>query len=190
MKDLVVRSDKLNEKAKLLLATFPFQHLAEKHFGNITYTGSYVFNLMIDADIDSNIILNPIDKTKIMAFANDLTEIKECRKVILYNRTYEETPYFIINVERFVFEDETWTLTFFIQETDFQGAIQRNSEIASKLNTEYRDTILMLKNWRLNDDLKVDIPSVFVYEAVIDYGIHDLESFKKFVLTRKPNLVL
>jgi hypothetical protein len=190
MNDLVKISNELNTKTKLLLETFPFQKLAEKHFGNITYTGSFAFNLMIDPDIDSNILLNPLDKSKIMAFANDLTEIQECRKVILYNRLHEEIPYFIINVERFVFENETWTLTFFIQETDFQGAIPRNDEIMNKITPENRKIILELKDWRVKQNLKADIPSVYVYDAVFDNEIKDIESFKKFAILRKPELKL
>lgn len=190
MYDLVKISDVLNTKAKLLLETFPFRQLAEKYFGNITYTGSYVFNLMVDADIDSNIILKPLDKTKIMAFANDLTDIKECRKVILYNRLYEDVPYFVINVERFVFENESWTLTFFIQKMDFQGAIPRNEEIKNKITPENREIILELKNWRVRQNLKADVPSVYVYDAVLDNEIKDIESFKKFVKSKKPELIL
>jgi len=188
MNELSTYSDELNEKAKHLIETFPFKQLAETHFGNLTYTGSYVFNLMIDADIDSNIILNPLDKSKIMAFANDLTEIKECRKVILYNRLYEDTPYFIINVERFVFEGETWTLTFFIEEKDFQGAIDRNKEIQSLLTPENRKIILELKNWRVKQNLKAEIPSVFVYDGVFKNGVTNLDSFKNYIISIKPEL--
>ncbi|OGC77110.1 hypothetical protein A2619_00280 [candidate division WWE3 bacterium RIFOXYD1_FULL_39_9] len=183
-------SDDLFTKAKLLVDTFPFRKLAEKHFGNITYTGSAVFNLMVDPDIDSNIILNPMDKSKIIAFANDLTDIKECRKVILYNRIYEDVPYFVINIERFTFEGETWVLTFFIQENDFQGAIKRNAELLNKVTPENRKIILDIKNWRLQNNLKADIPSVYVYEAVLENGVTDIEGFKKYAVSKKPVLNL
>ncbi len=145
---------------------------------------------MVDPDIDSNIILNPMDKSKIIAFANDLTDIKECRKVILYNRIYEDVPYFVINIERFTFEGETWVLTFFIQENDFQGAIKRNAELLNKVTPENRKIILDIKNWRLQNNLKADIPSVYVYEAVLENGVTDIEGFKKYAVSKKPVLNL
>jgi len=189
MSDFIEYSDKLHEKAKRLLKEFSFEELAKKHFGNIVYTGSFVFNLMIDADIDSNIICSPLDKAKIMAFADDLTDIPECRKVILYNRLHEKPSYFVINVERFVFEDETWTLTFFIQESDFQNAINKSEEIKSSVTPENRKLILELKDWRVKARLKADIPSVWVYDAVLDKGITDLEMFKGYVKSKNPNLL-
>jgi len=118
-----------------------------------------------------------MSKSKIMAFANDLTEIKECRKVILYNRIYENIPYFVINVERFVFENETWTLTFFIQENDFQHAIENTTKLNKKVTPESSEIILLIKDWRVKNHLKAEIPSVFVYEAVLDNGITSIEQF-------------
>lgn len=93
---LAERSNQLFPKAQSLNKAFPFKDLALKHFGNITYVGSATTNLMVEPDIDSNIILNPMSIDTVVAFAKDLTSIKECRKVILYNRTYEKVPYFII----------------------------------------------------------------------------------------------
>jgi hypothetical protein len=186
MEELITHSDNLNKKAKKLVESFPFRELAEKHFGNITYTGSFVFNCMMDADIDSNIILKPLDKSRVISFANDLVDIKECRKVILYNRIYEKIPYFIINIERFTFMDESWVLTFFIQEEDFQGAIARNNDLLSLITPENREILLELKDWRIKNNLKADISSVMLYDAVLHNGIVDVEQFKNYIKNIYP----
>jgi hypothetical protein len=190
MNNLVKRSDELHKKAAKLLNRHPFRKLAEKHFGNITYTGSYVFNAMMDPDIDSNIIHRPIDKRKIIAFADDLTDIKECRKVILYNRIHETPTYFVVNVERFIFKEETWTLTFFIQEEDFQDAIRRNEDLRKRIDSKARIIILELKDWRIKNNLKADIPSVLLYEAVLDKGVKNVDDFKLFIKEAKPSLMI
>ena len=82
-----------------------------------------------------------------------------------------------------MFEDESWILTFFIQEADFQEALPQTTAIKAKLTPANRKVILMLKEWRINNNLKADIPSPFVYEAVLDKGICDIETFKEFLLT-------
>lgn len=179
--NLIERSNQLFQKAERLNKTFPFKDLALKHFGNITYVGSATTNLMVEPDIDSNIILKPMNIDTVVAFAEDLTSIKECRKVILYNRTYEEVPYFIINVERFSFEDETWTLTFFIEESDYTNTIQSTRDIMANLTEEKRKIILELKDFRLKNKYKRCIAPVVLYDAVFKGSVADVESFKEYL---------
>jgi hypothetical protein len=184
MNKLEVKANTLFNKAEELKKYFGLEELAIKHFGNINWTGSSVTNLMADADIDSNVILKPLDKERIIAFAKDLTEIKEFRKVILYNRTYEPIPYFIINVERLTFLDESWTLTFFIEETDFQNAVELTNMLKTNVNANQRDLILQFKSFRIAHELKSEISSALLYEAVLDRTIDSIGGFKSFLLSK------
>lgn len=185
MDTLIRRADELQQKARLLLEKYPFAKLAGKYFGNITSTGSLVFNCMVDADLDFNIVVKPLDKRKIIAFVEILTELKVCRKVCLYNRMYEKLPYFIINVERLNFDGENWVLTFFIQEEDFQETIKRSKELKEKLTPPLREIILKIKEWRLSENLKTKIPSVWVYEAVLHEGIRSIGEFEQWLQYKK-----
>lgn len=180
---LTERADSLFNKANSLKKKFSFDELAKKIFGDFNYTGSSVTNLMSDPDIDSNIVVPSIRNRKndILHFADQLTEIKECRKVILYNRLYESIPYFVINVERFSYEDETWTITFFIQENDFHGTVATTNKINGYLSSNDRDLLLELKDYRLSHKLKRKVSSALIYEAVIDQGINNIEGFKSFL---------
>ena len=179
----VAIADELFDKANKLRANYPFQKLAIERFGNIHFVGSSITNLMTDPDIDSNILVPDIRNKKglILDFVESLTEIKECRKICLYNRLYEATPCLIINVERFVFEDETWTITFFFEESDFQGSFEMTNRIEEAVANGQRNLILELKDYRLKEGLKRKIPSALLYEAVIDHGIKNTNSFKSFL---------
>lgn len=183
MTNLSVQADNLFAKAQKLLLTFPFIELANKYFGKVGLVGSAATNLMTDADIDVDCQVNKLNKDNITDFVNGLLAYKECRKVIVYNQLFDEKPYAIVNVERFSFENEKWILTFFIS-TDLNHTSSLVEKIKAKLNTESRETILRLKEYRQNNNQKRSIPTHLIYEAVLDDGTTSVEEFKRFLLKK------
>lgn len=186
MTNLSIRADNLFGKAQKLLSTFPFIELASKYFGKVRLVGSAATNLMTDADVDVDCQVDKLNKDNITDFVNELLAYKECRKVIVYNQLFDEEAYAIVNVERFNFENEKWILTFFIS-TDLNHTSRLVEKIKAKLNTESRETILRLKEYRQNNNQKRSIPSHLIYEAVLDEGTTSVEEFKQFLLKKGIN---
>jgi hypothetical protein len=178
--DLNQISDNLYDKSQKLLSKFKFLDIASKYFNKVDLVGSAASNLMYDADIDINCQAKSIDRKETLRFVEDLLDIDECKKVILYNHIDSEKPFFIINVEKFEFEGERWIVTFFIS-NNINDTVSFLSWVRKNLTPERRQTILKLKKLREENKQKRSIPSHLIYKAAIEENVTTNEDFKKYL---------
>lgn len=177
---LIEISNSLYLKTQKLLSTFDFLNIAKKYFGKADLVGSAANNLMLDADIDIDCPVEKIDKRVILKFVEELLEIKECKKVILYNHILDEKACFIVNLEKFDFEGEKWMITFYIA-TDLDNSTTFLTWVKENLTEDKRKTILMFKKYREENKQKKSIPSHLIYKAVIEKNIGTIDEFKKYL---------
>lgn len=176
--NLILKSDSLYKKSQKLLSDFDFIEIAGKYFKPVGLVGSASCNLMIDADIDINCYAKTTDKKVILNFVNDLLKIKKCRKVILYNETFNKKPFFIVNVEKFDYQGERWIITFYIS-SNVSDKPDLLNKLKYDLDEEKRETILMIKKYREENKQKRSISSNIIYFAVIERNVNTIEEFKK-----------
>lgn len=179
-KNLTDKSDELLEKANNLLKSFSFEKLAKKYFSGVKVVGSTATNTMLDPDIDINCELKQLDTKIILEFVDELFRIKECRKVSLYNQLLSGKPHFIVNIEKFEFENEKWIITFFIS-TSLGDAPEFSNWVKENIDKEKRQVILKLKEHREKNNQKRSIPSHLIYKAVISENISTIPDFKKYL---------
>lgn len=184
---LISHADQLQKKAHALIAEYSLRELAEKHFGNFHLVGAAATGLMYVPDIDTNILLNPLDTNKILNFIDELLQ-QETAKIVLYNKTHTRKPHLIVNLEKLQFEGETWTVTFFIAPKDYNGAIEYTQEIKKRLIPEKRTLILKLKQFRAEQDLERKISSPLIYKTVLDKKVDTFKKAKRKLLHEKTGL--
>ncbi|MGE7947166.1 hypothetical protein [Lysinibacillus sp. NPDC093688] len=174
--ELLERAQKRKETALLILEEL---ELIEKWntIGEAYVVGATAYDLLVDQDIDIETFCVRPNAAEAMTILSDLTSNPKVLE--LKYRNYLETPfngiYFKIQYEQM--PSEIWNIDMWLFSETRNGPLSRDlvSLMNDSLTNESRKYILNIKEELLKKS--ITLPSIYVYEAVLDYDIQCTENF-------------
>lgn len=174
--ELLERAQKRKETAILILEEL---ELLEKWntIGQAYVVGATAYDLLVDPDIDIETFCSRPNAAEAMMILSDLTNNPKVLE--LKFRNYLETPfkgyYFKLQYEHA--PSEIWNIDMWLFSETRNGPLSRDlvSLMNDSLTIESRRYILTIKEQLLKKSLV--LPSIYVYEAVLDYDITCTEDF-------------
>jgi len=174
--ELLERAQKRKETAMLILEEL---ELIEKWntIGEAYVVGATAYDLLVDQDIDIETFCVRTNAAEAMTILSDLTSNPKVLE--LKYRNYLETPfngiYFKIQYEQM--PSEIWNIDMWLFSETRNGPLSRDlvSLMNDSLTNESRKYILNIKEELLKKS--ITLPSIYVYEAVLDYDIQCTEDF-------------
>ncbi|MGE7691367.1 hypothetical protein ACQKMI_19420 [Lysinibacillus sp. NPDC097214] len=174
--ELLERAQKRKETAMLILGEL---ELIEKWntIGETYVVGATAYDLLVDQDIDIETFCVRPNAVEAMTILSDLTSNQKVLE--LKYRNYLETPfngiYFKIQYEQM--PSEVWNIDMWLFSETRNGPLSRDlvSLMNDSLTNESRKYILNIKEELLKKS--ITLPSIYVYEAVLDYDIQCTEDF-------------
>ncbi|MEB2301492.1 hypothetical protein LAV72_17950 [Lysinibacillus xylanilyticus] len=174
--ELLERAQKRKETAMLILEEL---ELIEKWntIGEAYVVGATAYDLLVDQDIDIETFCVRPNAAEAMTILSDLTSNPKVLE--LKYRNYLETPfngiYFKIQYEQM--PSEIWNIDMWLFSETRNGPLSRDlvSLMNDFLTNESRKYILNIKEELLKKS--ITLPSIYVYEAVLDYDIQCTEDF-------------
>ncbi|MGE8037157.1 hypothetical protein [Lysinibacillus sp. NPDC093692] len=177
---LLERAQKRKETAMLILEELK---LLDKWntIGQAFVVGATAYDLLVDHDIDIETFCTHPNAAEAMAILADLTS--NTKVLELKYRNYLKTPfngiYFKIQYEQM--PSEIWNIDMWLFSETRDGPLSRDlvSLMNDALTNESQNIILTIKEELLKKSLV--LPSIYVYEAVLDYDIQCTEEFLNWI---------
>jgi len=174
--ELLKRAQERKETASLILKELA---LLEKWntIGQAYVVGATAYDLLVDQDIDIETFCVRPNVAEAMSILADLTGNPKVLE--LKYRNYLETPfngyYFKIQYEHAPLE--IWNIDMWLFSETGKGPLSRDlvSLMNDSLTIESRKYILNIKEELLKKSMV--LPSIYVYEAVLDYDIRRIDDF-------------
>jgi hypothetical protein len=177
--NLLEESKRWHDDATALIKDSKITELL-KQYGEVTMTGSYVYDLMLNSDID--FFVSNKNPTKELA---DELAIKLIGTGYWNSLMYCDWPtndppgpYFCIKRE---FRSHRWKIDIMITTPDKIAELLPPREIYANLADDKKVAILELKDAIAKSLLPKDVEAVKVYDAVIKSNIHGVDNFKKYL---------
>lgn len=177
MVNILEKSKKVKSAATKLIQKHNLEKTAKKYFDQVSIVGSYVHNTMVQPDIDIDCFIPKINRRKMLEISEELFQ-QGFQKIVLYDRTSRNQPYFIINIEDYEFEGMNWIITFFVREK-LSPALGYAQEVLKKMTPKKRKIILKIKEIRSKDDKLKRIPSTEIYDQVLEGKVKSAKQFFK-----------
>ena len=175
----------LKRDADQLLDESGLLSVLSKH-GEVTFTGSYYYNLMTWRDID--ICLPVVDQP--MPIAADIVAQLAANETVasIYIRNEhvlmtEGNPKAVFICTEFLpGEQELWKADVLLGSPELVAeTIAPGRELVSKLTTSTREAILLIKSELCKrPNYRQDIKSTDIYRAVLDAGVRDLPEWEQW----------
>jgi len=157
-------------------------------YGEVHFVGGYQFNLMLSGDIDIHVYIKDFkefNKEKLVEILNKLIRQYYFQAYKIDDLVKWPTPkypygyYLGLRTVPAGYEKRWKIDIWFVQEDSKDG--QENFKRLTKMTEREREIILEFKNWRRENNL--EFPSIFIYKAVIDEKIYNLDKFKEYLKT-------
>jgi len=164
-----------------------------KEVGYPTRVGSSAMGLMVRRDIDITVACDSLDDATVSAFAGigaRLMRRRDCvRSVVFRNETrdwnkqperYPDGLYLWLSVS--MGDGNEWTVDIWlVDKPEMQLDLSHLKTLAPRLCDVNRGVILEIKYFlREGGQCMSKIPSVLVYEAVMDHGVRSFDEFKRW----------
>jgi hypothetical protein len=173
---LLERASKRKETAIHILEEL---ELIEKWntIGQACIVGATAYDLLVDHDIDIETFCVHPNAVEAMSILSDLTSNPKVLE--LKYRNYLDTPFngFYFKIQYEQNPSEIWNIDMWLFSETRNGPLSRDlvSLMNDSLTNESRKYILTIKEELLKKSLV--LPSIYVYEAVLDYDIQCTEDF-------------
>lgn len=179
--DLLAQSKEQKAQAKKLLTESQLIQQLQQ-FGDVGYSGSYAYNLMLNPDIDLHLVLKEYSKDTASKVLNTLMEQDWWNSYTFADWTQDRFRLpqwqwlpkgYYLNV-RADFGGARWKVDIWLLDKDrYKGDYL--AEKMSKVTEDERLAILRIKEAR--ESKRVNTGSYDIYSAVIDSGIRTPEDF-------------
>lgn len=196
--DLLKNQNRLQSEAQEILDKLELMQLLEK-YGEAEVIGSVALGLMTWRDIDIEVVCKELKREDLAELVSELIK-KPLRRIdfgVADNRprfgTHSKIPKSLYIGMKYYGDDIpdgellssnplVWKLDLhFLLKEDARGR-EKTRQLKQKLTEEKRRTILEIKDQiASNPKYRKQIFSMDIYEAVLDYGIKDLEGFKEYL---------
>lgn len=181
---LQTQSRMWQEEANKLLDNSQLYPILSK-LGEVKFTGSYAYDLMLDADIDIYVIVpNSTAKSSALKALNALIEQNYWNGYLFYDFVSHGSKYHPSFPKSYYvglkadYADHRWKVDVWFGEDETLS--HNNDWIGQSLNDESKNTILEIKKARNNGEFRVD--SHKIYEAVLKQNIKSVSEFRNRLL--------
>ncbi len=173
------RSRELRQDANQLLNDSGVIKVLSK-FGDVSFTGSYALNLMHDPDIDIRVINPDMTKAQVVAALQEVIDLNFFNGHMFYdwvNFSKPEFPEGYYLGLKDTYHDRHWKLDIWFTKKEDPAERDIVNFVTKKLTDNTRQHILSLKAKRTQ--VKSDIPSHKIYDAVLRHGITDWKTLNE-----------
>jgi hypothetical protein len=177
-------SDVKEQGLELLKKTKLLDSLSE--FGNVFVRGSYELDLMIDGDIDIYLVNNLINEENTLEVLNKLIKEGNFDGYLYYNYVKKPKSFFPIGYYiglKTNYNGKKWKIDLWLMNEMHKQSEDVFKKVRKNLNEKNKNTILKLKYQVRKKQL--NIPSHWIYLAVIDKNINSFSEFKHYLATSK-----
>ncbi len=181
--DLLTESSTWKKEADKVLNESDLLKILKK-YGDVEFTGSYSYDLILCPDVDMVLTLDDLTKANVKSIVDALIDQGFWNRIKYAN--FLEFPHakynnsFYIGLKADVYEI-TWKMDIWVVSKD-PVADYRENWVVDKLSEESKLTILNLKK-----NKKVDESSYDIYDAVLKHQIKTYEDFLKWKLIKKSD---
>lgn len=159
-----------------------------KKFGQVIITGGYKIGLLVYGDIDIYVVNTEFTKEKALAILSELVQKTKLNVYILGDWINFKDPnfpsaYYLGLKTNFGIPEERWKIDIWLLTKREAHKRDLSDLITGSLSDEQRETILRFKKYIFDHNLKIS--GYFVYRAVLQKNILQLNKFKKFLKTIK-----
>lgn len=196
--DLLAKQDQLQKAAKGVLERLGLLALLKK-YGQVEVIGSAALGLMTWRDIDIEIVCKELKREDLAEVVAELIK-KPLRRIdfgVADNRprfgTHSKIPKSLYIGMKYYGDDIPdeqllssnpliWKLDLhFLLKEDARGR-EKTRQLKQKLTEENKKMILKIKNQiASNPQYRKQIFSMDIYEAVLEYGVKNLEEFRQYL---------
>ncbi|MFJ7662453.1 hypothetical protein ACIQXW_08635 [Lysinibacillus sp. NPDC097162] len=144
--------------------------------GNCFLVGATAYDLIVSHDIDIETFSEEINPDKIMKELVSLINNKNVLELKYKNYIESDFKGFYFKII-YLDNEEEWYIDMWLFSNDRQGALSRDLVPLMKkaLSESTRKAILEIKEALLEDNLNYS--SIFIYQAVLDYGVSNVTDF-------------
>lgn len=157
-----------------------------KKYGQAVFTGSYTYDLMLNADIDIYLITPKNTKETAKKLLSDLVNSGWWNGYMLFDWVKwwrDDFPNgYYVGTKTF-FNDHRWKVDIWVLDKFPTEQKKYNDWLISSLNAENRQKILELKTAR--NEYGWETYSKTIYDAVLKEGIETVSDFKDKILAQK-----
>ncbi len=174
---------KRHAAADRLLKDSGLIEVLKKH-GQVIFTGSYQYNLILTPDIDVYVVVDKPSRKLATKLLNELIEEGWWQNYELGDffqkkfRTpkWDWLPKGIYLQAKTDFEDERWKVDIWMVDSKEQKYVSWNDQLG-RITPEERAAILQLKNERIQKKIECTVHEI--YEAVLYKRVRDIEGLRK-----------
>lgn len=177
--NLLSKSKQWHDDATALIESTGLINLLER-FGEIKFTGSYAYNLMLDSDIDIFLVTEDPSREKADEMAKTLIDSGHWTSLMYCDWPTNDPkgPYFCIKSD---FRNYRWKIDIMTVTQKQLQELLPPREIYYHANDEHKEIILKIKSARSKGSYSQDTPTVFIYDAVLKNNVTDVEEFKQYL---------
>jgi hypothetical protein len=186
----VRRARALKRQADVLLAQLQLIPLLAK-YGQPTFTGSYLYDLMTWRDIDICLTVCRPTMETVGRIVRDMSSLRALATVYIRNELVLRTPgnpcAIFVCAEFFRKPKTTWKIDILIGSRQVvERTIAPGREMTCKLNQQLRKRILTIKSVLCTEpSYRQEIKSTDIYRAVINDGVEDLKGWNDWRRSKK-----
>ncbi|MFJ7734013.1 hypothetical protein ACIQXF_19315 [Lysinibacillus sp. NPDC097231] len=185
--ELLKRTQKRKESALAILAELEL--LAKwNRIGQAHLVGATAYDLLVDYDIDIETFSVSPNAAEAMTMLSDLT--RHPKVIELKYRNYMETPFngYYFKIQYQNSPSEIWNIDMWLFSQTRNGPVSRDlvAPMNKVLTTESRQCILSIKEDLLQKN--ISLPSIYVYQAVLDNDIRCTEDFLVWIEQQDVNI--
>lgn len=177
--NLVEESKRWYDNATALIESSKIIKLL-KQYGEVTLTGSYAYDLMLDSDIDffvsnKNPTRKLADKMAIeLIHSGYWTSLMYCD----WPTNKPPGPYFCIKRD---FRGQRWKVDIMMTTPDKIAELLPSREIYYHLSDAQKEAIFEIKAARSKGLFPRDTETIHIYDAVLKNNIHGVDNFKLYL---------
>lgn len=176
-KEILAESTSWRDDGEALLAETKLEFILTK-YGEVIETGSFVYDLMLDGDIDIYVVTTSPSKKLATTILTDLIDNSSLNGYMLFDwvnfrRDYFQVGYYV--GAKTDYRDRRWNIDIWLVNEFPASHKDYNDWLIANLNPENREIILEIKKARR--DNKWDADGKTIYDAVIIDGVKTVEEF-------------
>lgn len=182
--EILAKSKKFKTDADSLLNQSQLLELLG-FYGEVKSIGAYNFDIMLSGDIDLHVYGN-FKRENVVVALNKLIDQKffQAYKIDDYmsfkNSDLPEGYYIGLRVPVAGYKNR-WKIDIWFLSEDNQSGKKYYELLSEKLNNDNKIAILKFKNYK--NENKLDFPSAFIYEAVLNENITEIGEFETYLKT-------
>lgn len=185
--DIINKSKEYKKDADKILASTNLVDLLAT-FGEVTFEGSYAYDLMLCADIDLHVLIDNLDREMAKTIFQELVDqnkfsmyqFTNFKDEKMYNKAHKEYSGFpdgyYVGLGYWL-GSEKWKIDIWLTDSENENNKYYTKLIEEKCDDRKKLTILEIKKYRQDNKLKIG--GAKIYDAVLVNNINSVNEFLK-----------